>query len=387
MSASDAERTRLDDAARAGWLYFIAGNTQDEIARKLNISRPTAQRLVSLAISERLITFRLDHPIAACMELAARLTERYGLAHCQIVPTDPESDSSVLGIAEAAAAFLEQQLRGSEPIVVGIGTGRTLRAAVEQIPRMNCQHHRLVSLVGHISMEGSASFFDVLARLSDLVHAPHYPMPLPVVVPSRSERDQLIRLEPVRRLRELAATADVTLVGVGRMDTDAPLHIDGFISSAELSEMRQPRRGRRGHRLGLRRRRRNPRGRHQRPAHQRPAHRAGGQSGGRRGDGNQQGLADSRCAPRPHPQRSRHRRGHGQDAAQYRLSRFLAASVATQHGANVQSDSNVAANLVRLDGNRTLLCGNELPLTVLAPCIEHMISAVANAQSTSGRII
>ena len=30
---------RLDDAARAGWLYYIAGNTQDEIAAKLGISR------------------------------------------------------------------------------------------------------------------------------------------------------------------------------------------------------------------------------------------------------------------------------------------------------------------------------------------------------------
>ena len=52
------EKSRLDDAARAGWLYYIAGNTQDEIARKLNVSRPTAQRLVSLALTERLITFR-----------------------------------------------------------------------------------------------------------------------------------------------------------------------------------------------------------------------------------------------------------------------------------------------------------------------------------------
>lgn len=237
--SQDSERSRLDDAARAGWLYFIAGNTQDEIARKLNVSRPTAQRLVSLALSERLITFRLDHPIAACMELGARLTDRHGLDYCQIVPTDPDSDSSVVGIAEAAAALLEQKLRDTDPIVVGVGTGRSLRAAVEQIPRMNCPQHRLVSLVGHISMQGSASFYDVLARLSDLVRAPHYPMPLPVVVPSRAERDQLIRLEPVIRLRELAATADVTLVGVGRMDADAPLHVDGFISAAELSEMRR----------------------------------------------------------------------------------------------------------------------------------------------------
>jgi DNA-binding transcriptional regulator LsrR (DeoR family) len=236
---TESEKARLDEAARAGWLYFIGGNTQEEIARKLKVSRPTAQRLVSLALSERLITFRLEHPIAACMELAARLTERFELVHCDVAPTDPSSDSPVVGVAEGAASFLEQTLRSAEPLVIAIGTGRTLRAAVEQLPRMKCPHHRLVSLVGHISMQGTASFFDVLARLSDLTLAPSYPMPLPVVVPSRQERDQLQKLEPVGRLLDLAATADLRLVGVGRMDESAQLLLDGFISAAELSEMQR----------------------------------------------------------------------------------------------------------------------------------------------------
>jgi DNA-binding transcriptional regulator LsrR (DeoR family) len=233
------DKSRLDDAARAGWLYFVAGNTQDEIAQKLNVSRPTAQRLVSLALSERLITFRLDHPIAACMEIAAQLTKRFDLLYCDVVPSDPASDSAVLGIAESAAGFLEQKLGAKDPIIVAIGTGRTLRAAVELMPRMICHHHKLVSLVGHISMEGSASFFDVLARLSELSQAPHYPMPLPVIVRVPEEREQLQRLEPVLRVLDLARQADVTLIGIGRMDEQAQLHADGFMSAAELDEMRR----------------------------------------------------------------------------------------------------------------------------------------------------
>lgn len=233
------DRSRLDDAARAGWLYFVAGNTQDEIAQKLSVSRPTAQRLVSLALSERLITFRLDHPIAACMEVAAQLTKRFNLLFCEVVPSDPASDSAVLGIAESAAGFLEQKLGAKDPIIVAIGTGRTLRAAVELVPRMICHQHKLVSLVGHISMQGSASFFDVLARLSDLSQAPHYPMPLPVIVRFPEEREQLQRLEPVLRVLDLARNADVTLVGIGRMDEQAQLQADGFISADELDEMRR----------------------------------------------------------------------------------------------------------------------------------------------------
>jgi DNA-binding transcriptional regulator LsrR (DeoR family) len=233
------DKSRLDDAARAGWLYFVAGNTQDEIALKLNVSRPTAQRLVSLALSERLITFRLDHPIAACMEIAAQLTKRFDLLYCDVVPSDPASDSTVLGIAESAAGFLEQKLGAKEPIIVAIGTGRTLRAAVELMPRMICHQHKLVSLVGHISMEGSASFFDVLARLSELSQAPHYPMPLPVIVRVPEEREQLQRLEPVLRVLDLARRADVTLIGIGRMDEQAQLYADGFMSAAELDEIQR----------------------------------------------------------------------------------------------------------------------------------------------------
>ncbi len=232
-------QSRLDDAARAGWLYYVAGNTQDEIARKLNVSRPTAQRLVALALAERLISFRLEHPIAACMELAAALSERYDLAYCEVAPSDPESDSVFLGVAERAAAFLEHKLKVPEPLVVALGTGRTLRAAVERMERMTVPQHRLVSLVGHISMRGSASFYDVLAHLSNLTHAPHYPMPLPVVVPSRSQRDQLMQLEPVGRVLELGAAADITLIGIGQMDESAPLFVDGFISREELAEIRR----------------------------------------------------------------------------------------------------------------------------------------------------
>src|SRR6202044_4101516 len=101
---SDQDGLRLDDAARAGWLYYVAGNTQDEIARKLGISRQTAQRLVSLAMSERLIKVRLDHPIARCMELSSALRQRYDLHLCEVSPSDPTSPTSTLRTPHLTAA-------------------------------------------------------------------------------------------------------------------------------------------------------------------------------------------------------------------------------------------------------------------------------------------
>jgi DNA-binding transcriptional regulator LsrR (DeoR family) len=237
MGLSDNEKSRLDDAARAGWLYFIAGRTQDEIARRLKVSRATAQRLVSLCLAEKLITFRLEHPIAACMELAARLTDRFGLRACDVVPTDPTSPVAVAGIAERAANLLETTLRSEKPAIIAIGTGRAMRAAVEQVRPMDRPDHRLVSLVGNISPDGSATFFDTVARLADLTMARHYPMPLPLLMSSETEREQMLKISPVKSVHALAAKADLRLVGVGQMDKYAQVHVDGFISREELLEL------------------------------------------------------------------------------------------------------------------------------------------------------
>lgn len=237
MAAPDNEKSRLDDAARAGWLYFIAGHTQDEIAKMLQVSRASAQRLVSLCLAERLITFRLEHPIAACMELASRLKERFDLVHCEVVPTDPAAPLSTAGIAERSADLLEMTLRSETPVIVALGTGRAVRAAVERVSPIERPDHQIVSLVGNISADGSASFYDTVGRLADRTGARHYPMPLPFLMSSEDERNRMVRIEPIARVRAVAAKADLRLIGIGQMDQKAQVHVDGFVTREELLEM------------------------------------------------------------------------------------------------------------------------------------------------------
>lgn len=238
-SRQEAGKPRLDDAARAGWLYYVAGNTQDQIAAKLGVSRQSAQRLVSLAVSEGLVKVRLDHPIANCLDLAGRLTSRFALDLAEVVPSDPDSTSTTLGIAEAVAAEIERRLREPEPLVLAIGTGRTLKAAVEQLSPVECPQHKLVSLTGNITPDGSAAYYNVIFTMADKTKARSFPMPLPVIVTSPAEREMLHEQAMIRPTVELAAQADVTFVGIGDMGPNAPLYQDGFISEAELRALQK----------------------------------------------------------------------------------------------------------------------------------------------------
>ena len=236
-SLTEADASPLDEAARAGWLYYVGGMTQDQIARELGISRQRAQRLGARAVAEGLIHFRLDHRLARCLELEAALRRQRGLRICRVAPSLGAGIEPVRSIAPVAAAEIERILAVPEPLVVAVGTGRALRAAVEQIHTFACPQHRFVSLNGNISPDGSASHYDVLMRLADRVSATQFPMPLPVVASSLEERRLFHSLTPVRRNVALAHQASITFVGIGHASDSAPMLRDGFLSEPEFREI------------------------------------------------------------------------------------------------------------------------------------------------------
>lgn len=237
MARRGEGHTRLDDAARAGWLYYVAGRTQDEIAAAMGISRQSAQRLVSLSVAEKLIKVRLDHPIAACLELGDALKRKFGLKEVEIVPTDPGSESATVGVAEAGAAQLERWLKQTDPLVIAMGTGRTLRAMIDQLSPTECPQHKIVSLTGNISPDGSAAYFNVIFSMADAIKAPHFPMPLPVIVSSAEEKQLLHKQPLVAPTIALGRQSDVTFVGVGEMNMKAPLLVDGFLKPDEMQDL------------------------------------------------------------------------------------------------------------------------------------------------------
>ncbi len=239
MSRADGEPSLLDEAARAGWLYYVGGMTQDQIAAELGVSRQRAQRLVSRAMSEGLIRVRLDHKIGACLHQEAELMRRYRLMHCRVAPSLGTGVDANRSIAATAATVLESFLRRPEPLIIALGTGRALRSMVDELEPLEAEQHRIVSLIGNIAPDGSASYFDVIMRIADKVRAPHYPMPVPVISDTPEERAMFHNLRAVQNVFELARAADISFVGVGQMTDDAPLLKDGFVSLDELREMQR----------------------------------------------------------------------------------------------------------------------------------------------------
>ena len=225
---------RKEDAARAAWLYFVRGYTQDEVAKQLGTSRPTAQRLISFAVSEKLVRFNVDHPIVVCMALGAEVALRYELEFCGVAPADPKASDARDIIAPYLAERLFRIVAVNHPITLGVGSGRTLCAAVERIERIDRPQHRVVSLVGSTSSSGRASFFEVATRLADRIGADRYPLQFPVVAETASDRETLQCQHSYAKLLKLRMEADTVVVGIGEVGAAAQIVKDGFLTPKEM---------------------------------------------------------------------------------------------------------------------------------------------------------
>lgn len=235
-NGDDADHATRDLAARAAWMSYVGGLTQDQIAQELGISRQRAQRLVARAVAEGLMRVRIDHPIAECLELERGLKVRFGLDDARVAP-ETHAEDPLAGLAPFAARLVERYFLAEKPQTIALGTGRTLRMVVKNMQSVDGSRHKLVSLIGNVAPDGSASFYEVIMRLAEKTSAKHYPMSVPVVARSMDEVALYHSLPHVQVSRALAESADLAIVGIGQMGDDAPLLLDGFITASEHAEL------------------------------------------------------------------------------------------------------------------------------------------------------
>ncbi|MGP9795906.1 sugar-binding transcriptional regulator [Halomonas sp. 86] len=234
----DKFEVKLDQAARAAWMSYVGGLTQDEIASQLGVSRPGVQRLLAFARQEGLVKVHIDHPISSCMTLGHTLREHFGLTFCDVVPAETvSSENATHYLGVAGAERIGKLVERSEPLTLSLGSGRSVRAAVEALDRTERPQHRFVSLVGNVARDGSANRYDAVMLLADKTGGERFLLPAPVVAESIDEKNAMLSQRLFQAIANVARTSEAAFIGVGRIDRQATLFQDHFISERELDEL------------------------------------------------------------------------------------------------------------------------------------------------------
>jgi DNA-binding transcriptional regulator LsrR (DeoR family) len=231
--------TESDDslAIRAVWLHYAGGLTQAAVAERLGVSTLKAHRLIARAVADGIVKVSIDGDIVGCVDLEGRLALRYSLDYCEVAPDLGEDGLPIRALGLAGASYLRREIERKEHRVIGLGHGRTLAAAVHQLPRTDAKGVRFVSLLGGLTRNYAANPYDVMHRLAERTAGQAYVMPVPFFANSMEDRQVLLEQRGVREVFDMADSASLKLVGIGTVDPQAQLVSSGMIEPGEIEEI------------------------------------------------------------------------------------------------------------------------------------------------------
>jgi DNA-binding transcriptional regulator LsrR (DeoR family) len=226
-------------AARAAWLHFAGGKTQGEVAEILGVQSTKAHRLIAKARSEGLIRVFVEGPIAGCIALEEELKSRFKLTHCEVVPNVDDGELPLRTLGMAGARYLRGVIEGRRHKLIGLGHGRTLSAAIDQLPNVDASAIKFVSLLGGLTRRFSASPFDVIHRLAERTGADAYIMPVPFFANSKKDRVVLESQFGVADVIALAKDASLYFAGIGEVNPKSFITTGGMIDESDIVGVRK----------------------------------------------------------------------------------------------------------------------------------------------------
>lgn len=243
-SLSHADDDDLSLAARAAWLSYIGGYTQQQIADRLSISQTKAHRLIAEAMRRGLVKVFVQGVPADCAAIEDELKNRFGLQSCTVAPSlslgrnGSGTANAFAAIGAAGARLLYHFLATGKASVVGVGKGRTLAAVVDRLPDIDLPKLKIVAVSGSLNRNLAANPLDIVLRLSERTGGQGYFLPVPYLAASEAEKQILLAQKSVGDMLNLARQSDLLLIGIGSLDADAHLRQIGMLNDGEWNELR-----------------------------------------------------------------------------------------------------------------------------------------------------
>ena len=198
---------------RASRLYYELGETQEQVAERLGVTRAHVSKLLKRAraagVVEIRIVDRLEEPSAA----GDALRERFGLKAVHLATAgDPGTDLSRRRVGRLAAQVLGSAIRAG--MVVGIGDGAAVSATADALEAPSTPvDATIVPLCGGWWHSGAGR--EPFRRVADTLGATVHGLLAPGLLDDAATRDALLSHAGVRAVADLWDDLDVALFGIG----------------------------------------------------------------------------------------------------------------------------------------------------------------------------
>ncbi|MFG1699881.1 sugar-binding transcriptional regulator [Nonomuraea sp. NPDC049309] len=217
--------------------YYEAGETQEQIANALHLTRWKVGRMLAEAREVGIVRIEVLHPRSRVRTLEQAVKERFGLRDAVVVSVGGDDAEQARDRVAAAGADHLMEMRPA-PRLIGVSWGRTLdRLAGNLVPGWATGVH-VVQINGALSRSRQPTSAHSMASM--IAHHGGGTATLlaaPAILEQRSTRQVLESDRAVADVLTLATKADLFLFSPGAMGSDSVLVDSGQIDASDLARL------------------------------------------------------------------------------------------------------------------------------------------------------
>ena len=226
---------------RVAWFYYKDELTQDEIAKRLAVSRASVGRMLDRARKAGLVSINLNADHLDAFEVSGRLRRAFNLTEALVVPDHEKepADRHVLNarLGLGGAQFMSTHLRPGG--ILGVGWGETVSRVITSTNFGAVGPVHLVTLTGGVD----GYLQTILSSKGEGVAEPEVTtatiIPTPIVA-STPGLAAALKAEPaIQQVLKQACAVEQAIVGVGTPTADATIVQMGYLAADDVRHLRE----------------------------------------------------------------------------------------------------------------------------------------------------
>ncbi|MDP4551769.1 sugar-binding transcriptional regulator [Alkalihalobacillus macyae] len=228
------DKDKLVKVVEAARLYYQLDNSQQEIAKKLSVSRPTVSRLLKQAKAEGIVEITIHDPSQDVNKLALELADTFGLLDARVTIVPQFEDRIVKKqIGKVAADYLNSTLQDND--LIGVSWGTTLNEVGKNLRHKLLKNVSVVQLNGGISYSETNTYaYEIIQMLGRAFHATSHFLPVPAIVDHLLVKQTLEEDRHIRKVLDMGRNANIALFSVGIPTNDSVIVQAEYVSEQEL---------------------------------------------------------------------------------------------------------------------------------------------------------
>lgn len=235
----EEERMRL--LVKISNMYYVEGINQQEIANRLNISRPQVSRMLSTAKNEGIVTISIKNPFTQEQEIERAIKEIFGIRDAMIVDVQDKEPKAILNkVARVGATLIESILKNND--IVGVMAGKAVNALSKEIEYSGGSRENIqfVPLVGGWGAEGTNFHANSNTQnMAEKFNGRYLLLNAPAIVLSQQTRELILKEPHISNVLQLARKSNIAILGIGQISSHSTIVESGFLPEKELDEVRK----------------------------------------------------------------------------------------------------------------------------------------------------